>query len=386
MLPSDSINGVTAEAHQELEQAIHQDPNGLPEWLWSHGKWKIHSRVESRYRMLVKRKHIIKDKKIERVTNFFVRLPNWLGDVVMAIPVLIAIRKGRPDVRFTLVCKCEYIGLLRKFDLGEDFIALPERSFLYFLNFRKKIAFKPENYLLFTNSFRSDIEAFLSGSPQRFGIKLPGRVRPLLTHAFDSANIGANDSQVHQTSVWEEMARNFGLREKIDSTPLLIPSIKRRLNKIGIIPGSSNSPEKRWGVQNWISLVKKLKDLKLGHTFHLYGTNQDKDITTAISCAVNSKNIFDHAGTTSLSELAEELATCSLVIGNDTGSMHLANMVGAPVVVLFGPTNSSKTKPFFDTSCTIIHSSTDDINDIVVDDVLRHVYPWPKEQKIEHED
>ena len=51
---------------------------------------------------------------------------------------------------------------------------------------------------------------------------------------------------------------------------------------------------------------------------------------------------------TELSELAEELASCCLVIGNDTGSMHLANMVGTEVFVLFGPTNSIKTKPFFD--------------------------------------
>ena len=45
-------------------------------------------------------------------------------------------------------------------------------------------------------------------------------------------------------------------------------------------------------------------------------------------------------------------------------------MVGTPVVVLFGPTNSIKTKPFFKSGCTILHSTTNDINDLDVDDVM----------------
>ena len=47
-------------------------------------------------------------------------------------------------------------------------------------------------------------------------------------------------------------------------------------------------------------------------------------------------------------ELAGELAACDLVVGNDTGGMHLANAVGTPVAVLFGPTNPLVTGPFFD--------------------------------------
>ena len=49
-----------------------------------------------------------------------------------------------------------------------------------------------------------------------------------------------------------------------------------------------------------------------------------------------------------MNELAKELAACRLVVGNDTGGMHLANAVGAPVAVLFGPTNPLVTGPFFD--------------------------------------
>ena len=65
--------------------------------------------------MIVKRTHLISKKNIARNTHFFVRMPNWLGDVIMAIPVLHAVRAGRPDVRFTFVCKSQFIPLLEKF-------------------------------------------------------------------------------------------------------------------------------------------------------------------------------------------------------------------------------------------------------------------------------
>ena len=135
--------------------------------------------------LLNKRKQFIAGKTLSRRTNFFIRMPNWLGDVVMAIPVLLAIRKGRPDVRFTLVAKTQFIPLLRKFELGEDYLPLPQEGTSYFGDFRKLLKYNPENYLLFTNSLRGDLEAFLSGCAQRFGLKLGGRSRPLLTNYFD---------------------------------------------------------------------------------------------------------------------------------------------------------------------------------------------------------
>ena len=371
-IKASSSESISTNAHKKLESLIQADPNGLPEWLWSHGKWKVHSRVESRYRMVVKRKHVIKNKKIERKTNFFIIMPNWLGDVVMAVPLLLAIRKGRPDVRFTIVCKAEYIELLRKFRLADEFIGLPKNSFSYFWNFHKKISSSPDNYLLFTNSLRGDIEALLTGSAQRFGMKLPGRFRPLLSHTFNPVKReGFDVSNLHQTRLWEQMTRYFGLREAIEENPLNFHPVKRNKYKIGIIPGSSNTPEKRWNTQNWVTLIEGISKLREEFEFYLYGTNQDKEITSKIYMNCSGR-VFDFAGRTSIDELADELASCALVIGNDTGSMHLANMVGTPVAVLFGPTNSTRTKPFFDSPLISIESNkSKDINSINTTDVLK---------------
>jgi lauroyl/myristoyl acyltransferase/ADP-heptose:LPS heptosyltransferase len=365
-IPQCKESSVSTKAHRLLESILKDDYDGCPEWLWSHGKWKIHARVESRYQLLNKRKQLIIGRELSRCTNFFVRMPNWLGDVIMAIPVLLAIREGRPDVRFTLLAKSQYIPLLRKFKMGEDYLKLPALGVKYFLDFNKILKCRPENYLLFTNSIRGDIEAFISGSRQRFGLNLPNRSRPLLTHSFDATQIGQDRfSQIHQTEMWEQMVRYFGLKEQIAKEPLHLPEILRNECKIGLVPGSSNSPGKRWSPDNWISLIKELSSLNSSFNFHLYGTEQDKGITNDIFTSLSAVNVFDHAGKTSLSQLAEELASCSLVIGNDTGSMHLANMVGTKVVVLFGPTNLKKTKPYFEAQQILIESpDKSDINSL----------------------
>ena len=366
---------VSSLVHKKLESLIKEDPNGLPEWLWSHGKWKVHSRVESRYRMLVKRKHVLKNKKVERRTKFFIRMPNWLGDVIMAIPVLLAIRKGRPDVSFTIVCKSEYTDLLKKFDLGEEFINLPPKSFMYFWEFHKKTRYPPDNYLLFTNSVRGDMEAIISGAEQRFGLRLPGRSRPLLSHAFNPVESGIiKYSNLHQTRLWEQMARHFGLHESIEEKPTSLHPIHRKKHKIGIVAGSSNTPEKRWAVVNWISLLDRISIRNSKFEFSLLGTRKDCMITSLISSKTISSKIHNLAGKTTLCELASELASCSLVIGNDTGSMHLANMLGTPVAVLFGPTNSTKTKPFFSSPLISIESKkTNDIDSIEVSEVIEAI-------------
>jgi len=349
----------TQKAHQLLEEVLKNDLDGCPEWLWSHNKWNVLSRCKERFNILSRKSNLTSDQlcKIIRNRDFYIRMPNWLGDVIMAIPIIRAMRAGRPDAKFTLVCKKEFIPLLKSIELADVFLRLPQKNLLYFYNFKKAVKTTPENYFLFTNSWRGDLEAFISGSPQRFGMLMPKKKRPFLTHYFDPCSKTKLDLLCsHQTKVWEKMANRFGLRENVLKKPIHFDGTKRINSKIGIVAGSSNSPEKRWLPENWIKLIQKLTDFRKDLTFNLYGTDQDKAFTQPISNSLKSDRVFDHAGKTSLSKLAEELASCSLVIGNDTGSMHLANMVGSPVFVLFGPTNLKKTKPYFEAQQILIES------------------------------
>ena len=353
-----SHDDIPTEAHNLLAKKIRQDPLGLPEWLWSHGKWKVQSRPESRFKISIKRDHLITKRDLPRKASFCIRVPNWLGDVIMCLPLIKALRDGRPDARFTVITKSQFIPMLKLFNVADDFIPLPEtKGIRYYLDFIRNCKCLPECYLLFTNSLRGDFESLVSGSPQRFGMILPNRIRPLLSHSFDTVNIKSEDiSTLHQSRLWEKMMNRFGLIEKVCDQPFEIKGSKRDAQKIGIIAGSSNNPVKRWSVRNWVALMSKLFLGLPNAKIYLYGTQEDIPVANAIASGVNPKKIVNMAGKTDLRKLTLELAGCRLVVGNDTGGMHLANAVGTPVAVLFGPTNPLSTGPFFSSPKTCIQS------------------------------
>lgn len=349
-IDSSSSDMIPRRAHELLEEKIRRHPEGLPEWLWSHGKWKVQSRPESRFRISIKRNSLSDLDSLPRKNSFCIRMPNWLGDVMMCLPLIRALRKGRPEVKITLIAKPHFIALLQSFSLADDFMELPDSKGLsYFLDFRNKCPALVECYLLFTNSLRGDVEALLSGSPQRFGLILPGRRRPLLTHSMNASSLGLESvKSLHQTELWKKMMAHFGLLAEVSSSPLTLNDISRQRTKVGIIAGSSNNPSKRWPAGKWAELISTMIAESEELEVILYGTSEDHTVSQSIMELTGSRHILDLTGKTSLPELRDELASCGLIIGNDTGGVHLANALGTPVIVLCGPTNPIATGPFFD--------------------------------------
>ena len=172
------------------------------------------------------------------------------------------------------------------------------------------------------------------------------------------------------------MLNHFGMVEKISSGNLITSKSSANPCKIGIIPGSSNDPSKRWALHNWISLIKRILVEPGEFEIFLYGSREDNLISAPIIEKVNSSKIFNLTGKTSLCDFASELKSCSLLIGNDSGGMHLANSLSIPVIFLYGPTNPLITGPFYDSAKSILQpvgcppSGGYSISDISVDEVL----------------
>ena len=126
---------------------------------------------------------------------------------------------------------------MESMNLADSFLVLPTKNLLYFYNFKKKVIIKPENYFLFTNSLRGDLEAYLSGCPQRFGMISPRKKKDLFDPYFYDPQIHAqiDPSIYHQTLVWEKMANRFGLRENVLKEPIHFEGTKRINSKIGIV-------------------------------------------------------------------------------------------------------------------------------------------------------
>ncbi len=349
-----TTTGVTLALNRWLETLLTADDNLCASWLWSHDRWRNQDMPGKRFHLAAKRDLLPQDlaarslPTLPRRTRLFIRIPNWLGDVVMALPLLRALRTSRPDAEITLFAAPALLPLLRDWAVADHLEPLPPRGVGYFLHFWRLRSRYPDVYLLFTNSFRGDLEAWLSGSPQRFGLIRPGRSRPLLTHAYRSP-ADFDERTHHQLELWENFLRHFGLTVAPDRTPFQ-SKIENRKSKIALIPGSENTPAKRWPVAHWRTLITGLPH----ESFVLFGTPRDATLTAEIAAGFDPARVTDLAGRTDLPTYVAHLRASRLLVTNDTGGMHLANALGVPLIALFGPTNPIRTGPVFTSPAHIL--------------------------------
>jgi heptosyltransferase-2 len=350
--PAPTAAGATVALNRWLETALAGDDNLCASWLWAHDRWRHQDVPARRFHLESKRDFLAADlaarglTTLPRRTRVFIRLPNWLGDVVMALPLLRALRISRPDAEITLVAKRPFLPLLADWGVADHLEPLPARGAGYFLHFWRLRRAYPDVWLLFTNSFRGDLEAWLTGCRQRFGLVRRGKHRPLLTHAYTVA--GDFDERTHhQMELWENFLRHFGLNVPPDLTPA--PAAPGAKSDLGLIAGSENNPAKRWPVTHWRALI----EARPADQFVLFGTANDRVITEAIAAGFGDR-VKNLAGRTTLPEYCTRLQACRLLITNDTGGMHLANARGVPLIALFGPTNPVRTRPVFSAPVTIL--------------------------------
>ena len=343
-----SSTAVTIGLNRWLESLLAGDDNLCASWLWAHNRWRNQDIPSRRFRLEARRDLLASDlatrgySSIPRRTRIWIRLPNWLGDVVMTLPLLRALRVSRPDAELTLLAKKQFLPLLETWQVADQLHALPSRGPGYFLHFRRLRAKFPDVWLLFTNSFRGDLEAWFTRCRHRFGIERPGSSRPLLTHAYRPPS-GFDEQSQHQLKLWEDFLRHFGLNHPADPQPFdgHAGGVDERLS-IGLIPGSENAPEKRWPPDHWRALIAALPEER----FVVFGTANDRAIAGAVADKFGGR-VENLAGKTDLVAFNDRLRGCRLLVSNDTGGMHLANANGVPLIALFGPTNPVRTRPVF---------------------------------------
>lgn len=110
-----------------------------------------------------------------------------------------------------------------------------------------------------------------------------------------------------------------------------------------LVPGASNGAAKRWPLPYWSALGDRL-NRDLGLEVVLSGAASERALVDAVSTGM-SMPVDNLVGQTSLESLTKLLAFASIVVAGDTGPLHLAAAVGAPVVGIFGPTDPRNSGP-----------------------------------------
>ncbi len=203
-------------------------------------------------------------------------------------------------------------------------------------------------YLL-TNSFSSALIFWLARIPKRIGYSgqlrnamlsqqikpLPGEVHQTERYAHLLLNEIPNDLQIGITVSSEEESCADEILSKHNINP-------NRL--IGMAIGAAYGPAKRWLPERFGELAKQCED-ELEARSMLLGSKHEKML--AIKAMKHAgKGTVDLTAKTSLRELYALLQKCNVVVTNDSGLMHAAAAVGAPVAAIFGPTRPGETAPY----------------------------------------
>ena len=210
--------GVTLEANRWLETHLQKDPAFYENWLWMHRRWKIQHWPLRRFNIFQKRNLLSETcayfnwPQLPRKTEVWVRMPDDLTDEIAVLPLLSVLRKARPDFRVHLLCPKTFAPWLQRHASVDLIHTLPCGSgwgyFKHFFAIRKSY---PEVWINFADSFKSDLEAYLSGTKQRFGMRRH-RWRFLLNHVF---KIDTSLPESLTVSGYKFL-QAFGLREPLE--------------------------------------------------------------------------------------------------------------------------------------------------------------------------
>jgi heptosyltransferase-2 len=282
--------------------------------------------------------------------TLIVRLPNWLGDTVMAVPALRALRGAHPDARIALVGP--WATLLAGQGLADVLVPYARSLGARLARWDEIRGLAGAAVVLLTNSFESALAAWYWKVPRRVGFDAQAR-RPLLTDALPRPS-----PREHQVDEYARLVARLDA-DVSDRVPRLTPppadapervTVGRLLDDVGARPdgaalvgihlGAAYGPSKLWPSERVVELCREL-DAR-GEIPLLLGTRDDRDVAGEITRRAPARSLVGRDGTELLPALVSELD--ALVCG-DTGVGHLAAAMGTPVVTLFGPTDPRLTAP-----------------------------------------
>lgn len=361
--------------------------------------WPAHStqplppHVRRRFESLRIRGSVPRDPA--EIKNILVRAPNWLGDAVMAMPVLSGLARWFPQAGITVVAIPRVAPLFGAHPHVSEIIACPPGREKWRLLWSLRSRF--EVGVALPNSLESALSLWLAGARVRVGYNTGGR-RAFLTAALDGPQ---KLRGLHTVFYLLGVLRAFG--EIADFTPpelflaaSEVAAAQELLNShtgedhgpwVALSPGAAYGPAKRWPPERFGALAEALYR-ELGARPVLLGGPEDRPAALEVKRHLPG-DCLDLVGRTDLRQALAVLSLMKLLITNDSGLMHAAAALAVPVVAIFGSTDPEATRPFTD-KATVIHrrlscgpclQRTCDIGypcltDIGVDEVYEAARPW----------
>jgi heptosyltransferase II len=293
------------------------------------------------------------------VSRLCVRATNWLGDAVMSLPAIRAIRHIFPHAHLAVVAR-PWVADLYARESSIDRVILytaqkglpAKRAFAHRLGQERFDA-----AILLQNAFDAALLTWLAGIPERIGYNRDGRGW-LLTNAVPVPEPG--DIPRHERFYYLELLRRAGMLERFPETDAIrldgiglareagaaiLASLGIAGPVIGISPGAAYGNAKRWFPDRFAEVAQAF--LPVCSAVVLFGSSSEQPLCETVAAQLRATRIDvrNLAGATSLREFIDLAAACRLFLTNDSGAMHVASALGVPTVAVFGATDDTTTGP-----------------------------------------
>jgi heptosyltransferase II len=355
-----SVELLTAKTNDLIAEQIRRAPE---DWFWVHNRWKMPepSFLLARYKRGVYLPPDISAKDL-RPFRILIRSSNWLGDAVMTVAAVRAIKNGRPDAHVTIAAPAKIAPVWKLVPEVDAILPLASNSLLAAVRLiRGRSGF--DVAILFPNSLRVALEARLSGVRRRVGYR--GHLRSWLMNQIvpEPRKPGPRE---HQSTRYLRVAQECGAGNSRHPTssiqiapsnqPLATPEPGEggsATHYLGLCPGAEYGPAKRWLSERFAEAAVKVA-AQAQVQWVLFGTPKDAQIGEQIATDLGDSCV-NRIGQTTLDQLILALRQCRLLLTNDTGTMHLASLLGVPVVAIFGSTEPGLTGPLGDHHIVLRH-------------------------------
>jgi len=288
--------------------------------------------------------------------KILVRATNWVGDAVMSLPALRALRERFPQAEIVILAKPWVADLYHREPFCDRMIPYTPQTLPH--KWAAGRALAKEGFdcaILFQNAFEAALVAFAARIPERIGYARDGRGM-LLTKAVAVPRPG--EIPPHERFYYLELLHRAGILESLpdsDRIQLDCAPAAREAGQasfrdmgfagdvIGMSPGAAYGSAKQWIPEHFAAAATRLAR-ETGASVAIFGSRAEHALCAGIAAAINApvKNL---AGETTLAQYIDLAAACRIYLTNDSGGMHIASALGVPTVSIFGATNEVTTGP-----------------------------------------
>lgn len=285
--------------------------------------------------------------------------PNWIGDAVMAQPLLARLRERNPESEIDVLAPAWVAPIWRAMPEVAEVIEAPFRHGALQLKERWRFARQlrrrgyGQAYIL-PNTLKFALIPWLAGIRKRVGyvgesryglinvLHRDNRRSPRPMVVFYGALADRPSAATPPLSAFPRPHLAVDPRqvqEVMDKAGL--PADAR---VFALAPGAEFGSAKRWPEEHFARLAQSLLQADPANQVILLGSGKDQPVGEAI--AALAPGVRNLAGVTSLSEAVALIARADAVVSNDSGLLHIASALDRPVVALYGPTDPKHAPPF----------------------------------------